>query len=212
MALVAMHDYVGGLEDLKVAMGYGLPKQYPLGINGLSGPYSLDDALQDFTELLHDDPNVPKQFVNAINTALNSGNADAAQKLMAKYRSTKVAPATTEPAPVDFGPFPSDSTFWLKNPVQPVYIQKDPYYRPANTAIQKTAQPGQPSKITDFFDNLSKFVTGVAPAFKGMRRPGRGKTVIQKDPDYTTYAVIGGAVIVASVLAIAVGKSGRKRD
>ena len=56
---------------------------------------------------------------------------------------------------------------------------------------------------------IAAAVASILPAFK---HPPKGKTIYQKEPDYTTYAVIFGAVIVASVLAIAVGRSGRKRE
>ncbi len=78
-------------------------------------------------------------------------------------------------------------------------------------AKQSAAPQQAGSQIDQFFKSLQNFVAGVAPAVKGIKR-GKTKTVIQNDPDYTTYAVIGGAVIVSVVLAIAVGKSSRRKD
>lgn len=67
----------------------------------------------------------------------------------------------------------------------------------------------QPKNTADtWVEALQKLFGAAAPLFQ--KQP-RQKIIVEKQPDYTTYAVIGGAVIVASVLAIAVGKSGRSR-
>ncbi len=115
MPLVAMNEYVDRMEDLKASMGYGLPKQYPLALNGLGE-----------------------------------------EKIENPFRSFKL----------------------------PAVGQRKP-----NTSSVDLFRYSKPSDSTT---------------------NSEGNFIIQKEPDYTTYAVIGGAVIVASVLAIAVGRSGRR--
>ncbi len=153
MALYAMNDYVGEIEDLRASMAYGVPKQYPLAINGIFGLGA--DAI-DFG------PAFPKNIVDAV--------------------------------------------------TPPNYVQKDPYYLPPSTqGIPAPQGPQTPfaQKVNTVTDALMKIGAAFGPAFK---KSPKQKLIIQKEPDYTTYAVIAGAVVVASVLAIAVGKSGRRRD
>lgn len=81
---------------------------------------------------------------------------------------------------------------------------------PSSPAGDPGAPGKKPSTWQEIATAINQIAPSVAPLFK--KRP-KQKFVVQKEPDYTTYAVIGGAVIVASVLAIAIGKSGaRRRD
>jgi len=79
-------------------------------------------------------------------------------------------------------------------------------YTPPSTTPKPTGPQG---KAQEWVDALKQLLPLAAPLVQ--KRP-KVKNVIQKEPDYTTYAVIGGAVIVASVLAIAIGKSGARRQ
>lgn len=80
---------------------------------------------------------------------------------------------------------------------------------PAGQGTSSQNPPGgAQGTIQQLVDAAKQLAPTLGPLFK--KRP-KVKNVIQKEPDYTTYAVIGGAVIVASVLAIAIGKSGARR-
>lgn len=153
MALTPMNDYVDGMDHLRVAMGYGLPKQYPLGMNG----FGADDPLA-----------------------------------------------------ASLGPFAFDSNTAFSPPSQ---IPRPSNQINISTPFNATAHPPDATpfgqKVNTVTDAITKIAAAFGPAFK---KAPKQKVVIQKDPDYTTYAIIGGAVIVASVLAIAVGKSGRRKD
>ncbi len=150
MALYAMNDYVGDLENIRALNATGVPDQYPLGISGLGADVNFG-------------PLFPKSF------------------------EAVIAP--------------------------PIYVQKDPSYRaPIVSSIQQQQNGAQTpfgEKVNTVTDAITRLAAAFAPAFQ---KAPKQKVVIQKEPDYTTYAVIGGAVIVASVLAIAVGKSGRRRN
>ncbi len=155
MPLIAMNDYMDGIENLKVSNS-GIPGAYLLGLNGLGaddGAAALGPFAFNASSLAPFSPGNPGIQVNP-------------------------SKATFTPAPQSYANQPSSGS---------------------------TSQ----STITSVFDNISKLVSQIAPAIGGHGH--KPKVVIQKDPDYTTYAVIGGAVIVASVLAIAVGKSGRRK-
>lgn len=154
MPFVAMNDYVDGIEDLKVAMGYGLPDSYPLGLNGLGGPAECEKLLND--------PDISSRAYKAAGCT-DVSYTETGQSI--NQYSTALGPS--------------------------VKSRKD-----------RTA------KINDVF---SSFASVLVPFLQNTGQP-KQNIIYQKQPDYTTYAVIGGAVIVASVLAIAVGKSGRGRS
>ncbi len=99
---------------------------------------------------------------------------------------------------------------FVESTVVPKYVQKDPLYTPPQSVASDKSPAAPTSQVQDVVNSLTAAVAQLLPVFKGNKRP-KQKVVVQKDPDYTTYAVIGGAVIVASVLAIAVGKSGSRK-
>lgn len=159
MPLVALADHVDGLQELKLSTGYGLPDQYPLGINGLFG---LGDEQSPLGPFAFD----PK---------------------------TAFSPPSTVGQP---------ST----------QIQFTDYSKFTNPTPGAGTPAGSGSPIDQFFAGAQKLAAALVPAFSGANKRPKQVTVVQKQPDYTTYAVIAGAVVVASVLAIAVGKSGRRGD
>ncbi len=216
MPFVAMNDYTDGLDEMRLAMRYGLPKSYPLGINGLGD--ALTDAENTWDAMVYSNKSIANTAQGkAIEAALSAGDGYVAKDLILKfnqYSAPTAPPASAAPATPSYNWTSFDpSSILQQNYVQPVAYRQATAASILSTAYPQgrsgaTNPPGTGSKITEFFDGLTKLFTTAAPAFKG--RGGKGKTVIQRDPDYTTYAVIGGAVIVASVLAIAVGKSGRR--
>lgn len=161
MALTAMKDYVDGIEDLKVAMGYGLPDQYPLGINGLGAG----------------DPGSSYDNIN-----LQTGGPE----------NYVVTPEQVAASSGKWGG-PGASAFQF-------------------TPNSGTGSTGPQSGVDQFFAGAQKLRDLLMPVFSGTNKRPKQTTIVQKQPDYTTYAVIAGAVVVASVLAIAVGKSGRRSD
>lgn len=176
MALVAMADYVDGIEDLKIAMGYGLPVQYPLGISGFgaTSAYSesaLNAAWKNYISGSSDPEEDVPQY-NEIQGYLNDGDVRSAYLAMSKQGIIK--PVAT-------------------------YDQQ----HPTNTASDLN------SKLAQGLDAFKQFYATIAPSIGHGGRP-KQKTYITKQQDWTTPAVVGGAVLVAVVLAIAVGKSGRR--
>lgn len=166
MPLIAMSDYVDGVEELKALCG-GTFKTYPVALNGVFGMGALGCGA---------DCNCPCNQNKGV-----SGLGEYYDAQGGKYA----------------GPPPESSQ---------------------EQALQQFAVSpkggGQAAPQSDFAknfqaiaDTLTKSFAQVAPAFKREPRP---KVVVQHQQDNTTLYVIGGAVIVASVLAISVGKSGRK--
>ncbi len=175
MALTAMYDYVDGVTELKALCGYGLPKTYPLAVNGMFGM-----------------------------GALACGGSCAC----AKCRGISGL------GDVDFsgiGAYKDAQGNILIGPAQQGQEVSQEEIDKYNAAKSKGAGPAVPptefaQKANVITDSIAKLAAAFAPAFK---KEPRQKVIVEKQPDYTTYAVIGGAVIVSSVLAIAVGKSGR---
>lgn len=109
-----------------------------------------------------------------------------------------------EDASSPFGPLAYNPDAMIAPPTLPKYV----FNTPPSTPVP--AAPGSSSTAKQIVDSITAAAVAFAPMFKKESKP---KIVVQKDPDYTTYAVIGGAVVVASILAIAIGKSGgRRRD
>ncbi len=156
MPLVDIADYVGGIEDLKLYMGYGLPQQYPLGMSGLG--CGADCACGPCSK--------------------KAGN-------LGDWVPTEEEVKTSTSA----------------------YPLGQAYFNPP--ARQGGAGPQSPfqQKVDTVVGGAQKLGVTLLPFFQ---RPPKNKIIVEKQQDYTTYAVIGGAVIVASVLAIAVGKSGKR--
>lgn len=116
-----------------------------------------------------------------------------------------------------FGMSQSDCEDMLNNPLkssrdyEAAGCSDNSYTEKGMAAPNNQFQPTTPfgKNVQDFFNVLTPQIQQIAPLFK--KNP-KQKVFVQKEQDYTTYAVIGGAVIVAAVLAIAVGKSGRRKD
>ncbi len=221
MPLIAMNDYMDGIENLKVSNS-GIPGAYPLGLNGLG------DAGADWENMISADGSLASSPEGkAIQAALNSGDMKSAASLIAQYKINGPAQAPTYSAPSTSSGYTYSN--YKEGAGSPVYSVAPKYTITPSTVQAASGKWGASPAATFNFSKGSSAPTGslqsnvdtfvnafkqifetAAPAFKGR---GKGaKTVIQRDPDYTTYAVIVGAVIVASVLAIAVGKSGRRKE
>lgn len=190
MPLVDMADYVGGLEEANFSMA--IPGQYPLGINGLG----VTDA--DCASWLDDNTVSSAEYKR-----WGCGDDGKAVNPAAPYMPSS-APATN----IKFNSFVNDSAL-----AQNVNPQTNRYVVSPAAILKGSVSPtpgssGTKSTAQQIVDSISAAATAFAPMFKKDSKP---KIVVQKDPDYTTYAVIGGAVVVASVLAIAIGKSGGRR-
>lgn len=186
MPLIALNDYVDGVEELKAMTGYGIPKSYPLAINGLFGTGTGMGALGCGGDC------------QCSKCKGISGLGDIDFSGIGSEPTWRIDEGGT-PA---VGPAPSGGTTW--------HIDEGgtPTAGPAPAGGGVGAPKSQfAEKVNVVSDAIAKLGAAFAPAFQ---KAPRQKVVVQKERDYTTYAVIGGAVIVASVLAIAVGKSGRK--
>ncbi len=163
MPLYQLADHVDGLQELKAFVGYGVPKQYPLALNGM-GDLGCGD-----------------QPCEACSRKNVSG----------------------------FGDMPFALSLPLVAFTPPVY-QKAAEISPKGVGPITSTAPsaGGGSNIDAFVGGAQKIAAAFAPFFQ---KAPKQITVVEKKQDYTTYAVIGGAVIVASVLAIAVGKSRRRK-
>lgn len=187
--LIDMHEHMPTMEDAKLAMGYGIPKTYPLGINGF-GDFGISP--QDCEAMLNDPKVTSKQYIAAgcseggsitPNAKFNSFSNDAAPGSWSMTPASNVNPQTNR--------YIVSASAVLKN-------------QPNGSSIPVGANGAQ-----KYVDMAQGFFASLAPFFQKAQKQ---KTVVQRDPDYTTYAVIGGAVVVACVLAVAVGKSGRRKD
>ncbi len=222
MPLTQMADHVDGIEQLKAVTGYGLPKQYPLAISGLFGdkmptpvnrqsPYvypwagmvaqssapmatqSMKDSILQMRQKLHtiNGLGLLGSDFEGLGCGADCPCSSCSKNMHGLGYFGATAPLTeAEQADIELGVVVPRGS----GPAQPQLPQ-------SNFAQNVQAVTG----------SIAAALTQLAPAFKRAPRP---KVVVQREaPDNTvTYAVIGGAVIVASVLAIAVGKSGRKKS
>jgi hypothetical protein len=162
-----MSDYVDGVTELKALCGYGLPKSYPLALNGVFGIGALACGV---------DCNCPCNQ----NKGVSGFGADDLVS-------------------------PEDMAQLTQNYPQQ-YMQANP-----NGLLQTAAPQSDFAKnFQAVVNTLTQSIAQVSPAFKRGPKAPRPQVVVQHQQDNTTLYVIGGAVIVASVLAIAVGKSGKK--
>ncbi len=87
--------------------------------------------------------------------------------------------------------------------------------QPAGTgpgAGPNTPTPGSfADKLQQTLSVLTPFVAQGAAAFQKNRKAPK-RIVQETKQDYTQMALIGGGILVAALLVISIGKSGRKRD
>ncbi len=178
MPLTPMYDDVSNYENAKLAIGYGLPNRYPLGINGFGAGDEIAASAQAFTDV---------------------------------FLPPSAGYSSADPQSPNYG---RQSNFTFEKPQSlapwvPGSVPSDKNQNNANQPNQSQTKFGQ--KVQDIVNPLSAAIAQLLPVFKGNKRP-KQKVIVQKDPpdNTVTYAVIGGAVIVASILAIAVAKSGSR--
>lgn len=200
MPLVDIADYVDGFTELKALCGHGLHKTDPMATMGISGLAEFPQPYYSSTGIsgLGCGGDCPCAKCRGV-----SGLGDVDFSGIGAYKDAAGRVQIGPPMP---GQEVSDAE-----------LAEDAKRRAALSAgaggqAGAGGAPGAPT--TEFgqkVDVITNAIAKVGAAFGPLfQKAPREKVVVHKDPDYTAYAVIGGAVIVASMLAIAVGKSGRK--
>ncbi len=188
MPLVAMNDYVDGIEQKKAAFGYAIPTNYPLGINGLGGLGCGGDC------------NCGCSKMSGLGCAECGGTCG--QKMSG------------------LGVTQSECDAMLSNPA----ISSKAYVAAGcegGTAGPKVGSPTLPipppastgSSILDPIVNTFNSVWGTIQSAKA-NKPPKQKVVVQRNPpmekeekpDWMMPAIIAGGVIVATVLAVSIGR------
>ncbi len=208
MPLIAMADYVDGIEQLKIATGYNMPSQYPVGINGLGcggdcgcgfnkgvSGFGCEECGgvcgRGMSGLGLVDPN---------EASVKAAFMSVAQKLAADdpaaFNAISVA-ITSSPGRWDVA----------ADGLNKYIAKQTPTGGPSPTGAGITPQGSSGNKMVDYFGNLVAQFYGAETARKAAKPPRTRVTkVTEQSPDYTTLAVIGGGIIVATVLAVAIGK------
>jgi hypothetical protein len=111
-------------------------------------------------------------------------------------------------ANLDFNPTPPNTDYTL------------PSKSDSTTNVAKSVTPNASTGITpgsfadqtqQFLNVLTPFIAQGAAAFQKNRKAPK-RVVVEQKQDYTQLALIGGGILVAALLAISIGKSGRRKD
>ncbi len=225
MALVAMNDHVDGIEDLKRLCGYGLPKTYPVALNGLGeGPEYLPNPLSSFLPPIKNPAYTPP-----------SGSSPLRQSTLLSEtlsRKSSPAPASAEGWGFFNAIFPNTTKAISRVGASVASEVRDAaagaqnvsqYYLSQRTGSGDTVSAGSPGGAArtgagsgNTFSQVTDFINQITDKFLQYKASKPPKVVVSRPPpeprqaDMTTYLLIGGGVLAAGVFTFALVRASRK--